>query len=339
MKENNAVLSAAEIDNHLDAILRASGSALRNYSLPGHLEKMRAAVSAVAEDAAAKLRAPVADERDRNATISKVVGLCNRIPGATTWNAAEFMYDEMHRRAALASAPVAGEAQPTDDEIIDMAVEPLGIDYDRMPYGVVLFARALLSRYAAPQASAENVRNAALEEAAQAAYNALFPTNDRSDWTELAESAAYHAKYACQCIRALKTQADKDGPWCCERGEAQGVKVCQECAEISAGYQASMRGDKDGGQQRAGDAIRDLIAKHAELLESSDYVYFELARTRQTGWMAWLCSHPAETHPDRKVLARGQGETPDEACREALADFEMRAAISAPQAEQGERDA
>lgn len=37
---------------------------------------------------------------------------------------------------------------PTDDEIIDMAVEPLGIDCDRMPYGVVVFARALLSRYA-----------------------------------------------------------------------------------------------------------------------------------------------------------------------------------------------
>jgi len=55
-------------------------------------------------------------------------------------------------RAALASAPVAGEA-PTDDEIIDMAVEPLGIDCDRMPYGVVIFARALLARYAAPQAS------------------------------------------------------------------------------------------------------------------------------------------------------------------------------------------
>ncbi|CAB3899748.1 hypothetical protein [Achromobacter deleyi] len=50
------------------------------------------------------LSAPVADEQDRNATISKVVGLCNRIPGATTWNAAEFMYDEMHRRAAPAVA-------------------------------------------------------------------------------------------------------------------------------------------------------------------------------------------------------------------------------------------
>lgn len=61
-----------------------------------------------------KLRAPVApvaDERDRKATISQIVGLCNRIPGATTWNAAQFMYDEMHRRAALASAPVAGDFQ------------------------------------------------------------------------------------------------------------------------------------------------------------------------------------------------------------------------------------
>ncbi|MBR8656739.1 hypothetical protein KDH83_25830, partial [Achromobacter sp. Marseille-Q0513] len=79
----------------------------------------------------------------------------------------------------------------------------------------------------------------------------------------------------------------------------------------------------------AGDATRDLIAKHAELMEASDHTYFELARTRQTGWMAWLCSHPVETHPDRKVLARGQGETPDEACREALADFNMRAALAA----------
>lgn len=79
----------------------------------------------------------------------------------------------------------------------------------------------------------------------------------------------------------------------------------------------------------AGDAIRDLIGKHAELREQNDYAYFELARTRQTGWMAWLCSHPVETHPDRKVLARGQGETPDEACREALDDFEMRTAIAA----------
>lgn len=42
---------------------------------------------------------------------------------------------------------------PNDEEIIDLAVEPLGIDCDRMPHGVVVFARNLLSRYAAPQAS------------------------------------------------------------------------------------------------------------------------------------------------------------------------------------------
>lgn len=64
-------------------------------------------VKALIVDVLSALRAPVADERDRNATISRVVGLCNRIPGATTWNAAEFMYDEMHRRAA----PATGERQ------------------------------------------------------------------------------------------------------------------------------------------------------------------------------------------------------------------------------------
>lgn len=73
-----------------------------------------------------------------------------------------------------------------------------------------------------------------------------------------------------------------------------------------------------------GDPIRQLIELHAELLEGSDYVYFELARTRQTDWVAWLCSHPAETHPDRKVLAKGQGSTPDEACRDALKDHAAR---------------
>ncbi|MDF8362244.1 hypothetical protein, partial [Achromobacter anxifer] len=60
--------------------------------------------------------------------------------------------------------------------------------------------------YAAPQAS-DTVRDQALEDAAQAAYTALFPTNDRSDWTEFAESAAYSAKWAAQCIRALKSQS------------------------------------------------------------------------------------------------------------------------------------
>lgn len=57
----------------------------------------------------------------------------------------------------LYTAPVADpvSAEPTDDEIIDMAVEPLGIDCDRMPYGIIVFARTLLSRYSATPVAAQ----------------------------------------------------------------------------------------------------------------------------------------------------------------------------------------
>lgn len=117
------------------------------------------------------------------------------------------------RDAAQASAPVAGEA-PTDDEIIDMAVEPLGIDCDRMPYGVVLFARALLSRYAAPQASAEDVRNSAL-------------ILQRQEWAN---------------------RGDGYGHWV-DVDEARFAILAPECRRTLYLPQA----DKDGGQQRAGD--------------------------------------------------------------------------------------
>lgn len=70
------------------------------------------------------------------------------------------------------------------------------------------------------------------------------------------------------------------------------------------------------------DAVRELLQIHATMLESGPYAYycyFELAYTRYTGWMAWICSNQREQDPDRKVLAKGQGDTPDEACRAALA--------------------
>ncbi len=69
-----------------------------------HLEFARAI-----EQELSKLRAPVADERDRHTTISAVFSRCSLIPGATFWNAAEFMYDEMHRRAAMPRDPIADE--------------------------------------------------------------------------------------------------------------------------------------------------------------------------------------------------------------------------------------
>lgn len=69
------------------------------------------------------------------------------------------------------------------------------------------------------------------------------------------------------------------------------------------------------------DKVREMIAIHANELESNDYCYFELAYTRQTGWMAWICSKPSEDDPNRKVIAKGQGDTPDEACESALASM------------------
>ncbi|BEG78428.1 hypothetical protein [Achromobacter xylosoxidans] len=207
------------------------------------IERLRAELST--------LRAPVADEQDRNATISQVVGLCNRIPGATTWNAAQFMYDEMHRRATLASAPVAvehpdglrtllaelpgmrddpkkgdavfrcgvngaldvvadrirellrsapvaGEAKNYPGENVaerldNMADDqPPGSQAQSDLYAAATIWRKHIAHRAAPQASAENVRNAALEEAA----HLMEQTGKR---------------IAASDIRALKTQADKDG--------------------------------------------------------------------------------------------------------------------------------
>ncbi len=73
--------------------------------------------------------------------------------------------------------------------------------------------------------------------------------------------------------------------------------------------------------QSAQDPLRALITQHAALLEQNEHAYFELCYHRATGWMAWITDKPMCMPPivnaDRKVLARGQGETPDQACADA----------------------
>lgn len=69
------------------------------------------------------------------------------------------------------------------------------------------------------------------------------------------------------------------------------------------------------------DPIRALLEKHRALLDDSEYTYFELAYTRQTGFMAWLTDKPLASvvvNPDRKVIVSGQGDTADAACADAL---------------------
>ncbi len=67
--------------------------------------------------------------------------------------------------------------------------------------------------------------------------------------------------------------------------------------------------------------LQQLLDLHSALREQNPYCYFELAYTRQTEWMAWLCDRPRDTHPDRKVLACGQGACPETAAAAAMADF------------------
>lgn len=70
--------------------------------------------------------------------------------------------------------------------------------------------------------------------------------------------------------------------------------------------------------------IEQLIALHASLLVENPYAYFELAYTRQSEWMAWITSKPREDDPNRKVIACGQGSTPDEAAKDALENYNTR---------------
>lgn len=85
----------------------------------------------------------------------------------------------------------------------------------------------------------------------------------------------------------------------------------------------SLRSDKfvcvsENGENDRQDPIRDLIATHKQILTENNYAYFELAYTRQTDWMAWICSNHRDTDPNRTILAKGQGITPEEACLNAL---------------------
>lgn len=69
--------------------------------------------------------------------------------------------------------------------------------------------------------------------------------------------------------------------------------------------------------------LAKVMAIHAEMLQTNHYCYFELAYTRYTEWMVWICSKAREQDPNRKVLLRGQGSTPEEACTDALNNYEQ----------------
>lgn len=69
--------------------------------------------------------------------------------------------------------------------------------------------------------------------------------------------------------------------------------------------------------------LTKVMAIHAKMLQTNHYCYFELAYTRYTEWMVFICSNSREQDPNRKVLLRGQGSTPEEACTDALNSYEQ----------------
>lgn len=80
-------------------------------------------------------------------------------------------------------------------------------------------------------------------------------------------------------------------------------------------------------QDERRDYINEAIALHAKMLQENSYCYFELARTRQTEWMLWICSNAREQDPNRKVLVNGQGFTPEDACKNGLELYAQQNAI------------
>lgn len=69
--------------------------------------------------------------------------------------------------------------------------------------------------------------------------------------------------------------------------------------------------------------LSKVMAIHTDMLQTNHYCYFELAYTRYTDWMVWICSNAREQDPNRKVLLQGQGTTPEEACANALSQYEQ----------------
>lgn len=61
---------------------------------------------------------------------------------------------------------------------------------------------------------------------------------------EACASVAQSMAIAIEAVCDVVARGGLEG-WCCERGEALGQQVCEECAEISAAYSAAMGPERE----------------------------------------------------------------------------------------------
>lgn len=285
MRDHDTALASAPVADlrpHLEWAIRRIRTSLDTG------EKYEAAQAALdAAKAAPVAMAHVADERELRAAAQAFLNASKTVVRFAVESLDDrdaLVAASVRLRAALASAPVAGEAQPSRQTLLD-AIWRHGNARAMAEHNIAYrdevrnTADALLALFdAAPQASAEDVRNAALEEAARM----MEQTGKR---------------IAAGDIRALKQPlADKDASPCtCPSGDGSLRHPCPMHPGVV----------KDGGQQRA------------------------------------AFDHPVFAF----LLGEGQlhgvdfGERAPGAVGKWWWRKDLRAALSATQAEQGERDA
>lgn len=194
---------------------------------------------------------------------------------------------------------IAGEAM-TDEQIIEMASRFAHSDGWLNGDGAIAFARALLaSKPAASQCV--HVNNP------KACYRVRCQLGNKCVDDDMSPRPAPTERSTGICF------------FCSEPIDGRHESDCPQ-ADQSALPRASEQAD-----EAVTDAFAGLVAFHAEQLDSNPYCYFELAYTRSTAWMAWITDRPAQGEPgtatyakSRKVIVRGQGDTPTEACQDAL---------------------
>ena len=71
-------------------------------------------------------------------------------------------------------------------------------------------------------------------------------------------------------------------------------------------------------------SLKKILKVHSNFLRENPYCYFELAYTRPTQWMVWICSKSIDDDPNRVVHTKGQGHTPEEAAKEALENWKKK---------------
>lgn len=154
------LLLTEEADSLSDCHTRKPGDWAGEPEAKAHYDHVLAVIASLS-----KLRAPVADERAAFETFQRGAGLNelylerHRESGQYMWTATKEAWETWQARAALASAAVAGEAQPVA-EVVSRYGDPEAfgerdlkvlVDLNSYPYGAKF--------YAAPQAS-DAVRDA-----------------------------------------------------------------------------------------------------------------------------------------------------------------------------------